>query len=104
MEQTLGFALDVKTPGKLPEGVTREQFKQSVIDTMLKMFNIVHTRNTVVGNQFIRGVSGGERKRVSIAEMMLTKCSISCWDQVRSPFSPEIPSIASKMPPVAPRP
>lgn len=97
VEQTLGFALDVKTPGKLPEGVTRKQFKKSVIDTMLKMFNIVHTRNTVVGNQFIRGVSGGERKRVSIAEMMLTKCSISCWDQVKTHFSSSLYLSASML-------
>lgn len=71
--QTLGFALDVKTPGKLPAGMTKSQFKESVIDMLLKMFNIVHTKNTVIGNQFVRGVSGGERKRVSIAEMLLTK-------------------------------
>src|SRR5579859_5845525 len=28
----------------------------------------------------IRGVSGGERKRISIAEMMITRSSIACWD------------------------
>lgn len=33
--------------------------------------NIAHTRNTKVGDDFVRGVSGGERKRVSIAEMAL---------------------------------
>ena len=35
-------------------------------------FGLSHTYNTKVGNDFIRGVSGGERKRVSIAEMMLS--------------------------------
>lgn len=44
------------------------------------MFNIEHTANTVVGNQFIRGVSGGERKRVSIAEMMITSATVLAWD------------------------
>jgi ATP-binding cassette subfamily G (WHITE) protein 2 (SNQ2) len=47
---------------------------------MLKMFNISHTKNTIVGNQFVRGVSGGERKRVSIAEMMLTNATVCSWD------------------------
>lgn len=78
--QTLGFALDVKVPNKLPAGTTKSQFKESVITTLLKMFNIEHTRNTVVGDALVRGVSGGERKRVSIAEMMITNACILSWD------------------------
>ena len=78
--QTLGFALDTKTPGKRPGGMSKKDFKQKVIDLLLKMFNIEHTMNTVVGNQFMRGVSGGERKRVSIAEMMITGSCVCAWD------------------------
>lgn len=73
--QTLGFALDTKTPEKRPSGMSKRDFKERVTTTLLKMFNIEHTRNTVVGNAFMRGVSGGERKRVSIAEMMITNAS-----------------------------
>jgi ATP-binding cassette subfamily G (WHITE) protein 2 (SNQ2) len=36
--------------------------------------------DTKVGNELIRGVSGGEKKRVSIAEAMITKASVQCWD------------------------
>ncbi|KAH7330366.1 ABC-2 type transporter-domain-containing protein [Rhexocercosporidium sp. MPI-PUGE-AT-0058] len=78
--QTLGFALDTKTPGKRPQGMTKADFKDRVITTLLKMFNIEHTRNTIVGNPFVRGVSGGERKRVSIAEMMVTAGTVCAWD------------------------
>lgn len=56
VKQTLGFALDTKTPGKRPLGVSKQEFKEKVIDLLLKMFNIEHTANTVVGNQFIRYV------------------------------------------------
>lgn len=80
VEQTLGFALDTKTPKKLPAGLTKNQYKKSVIDMLLKMFNIEHTRNTIVGGHFVRGVSGGERKRVSIAEMLITNACILSWD------------------------
>ncbi|KAI1952324.1 ATP-binding cassette transporter snq2 [Ophidiomyces ophidiicola] len=78
--QTLGFALDTKTPGKRPVGVSKAEFKIKVIRLLLKMFNIEHTIDTVVGNQFIRGISGGERKRVSIAEMMITSATVLAWD------------------------
>lgn len=78
--QTLGFALDVKTPGKRPNGMSKKEFKDKVIHLLLKMFNIEHTINTIVGNPFMRGISGGERKRVSIAEMMVTSACICAWD------------------------
>ncbi|KAL4939152.1 hypothetical protein BDV06DRAFT_225287 [Aspergillus oleicola] len=80
VKQTLGFVLDTKTPGKRPLGVSKEEFKDKVIRMLLKMFNIEHTANTVVGNQFIRGVSGGEKRRVSIAEMMITSATVLAWD------------------------
>ncbi|KAI5464881.1 ABC-2 type transporter-domain-containing protein [Mariannaea sp. PMI_226] len=80
VEQTLGFALDTKMPAKRPGGMSKDEFKQSVITMLLKMFNIEHTRKTVVGDHFVRGISGGERKRVSIAEGMITNACILSWD------------------------
>ena len=78
--QTLGFALDVKTPGKRPGGISKAEFKTQVINLLLKMFNIERTIDTIVGNPYMRGISGGERKRVSIAEMMVTSACICAWD------------------------
>ncbi|KAF2191943.1 hypothetical protein K469DRAFT_719004 [Zopfia rhizophila CBS 207.26] len=78
--QTLDFALETKVPGKRPAGLSRQEFKDKVIDLMLKMFNIEHTKDTIVGNPFVRGISGGERKRVSIAETMVTGASVISWD------------------------
>lgn len=80
--QTLAFALSTKTPGpaaRLP-GVSRDQFNEEVLNMVLRMLNIQHTAQTLVGNEFVRGVSGGERKRVSIAEMMATRARVQCWD------------------------
>ncbi|QUC20523.1 uncharacterized protein UV8b_04764 [Ustilaginoidea virens] len=72
--QTLKFALLTKTKkqerGNIP----------LIVDSFLKMFAMSHTKDTLVGNAFIRGVSGGERKRVSIAETLTTKSSVTCWD------------------------
>ncbi|KAJ7750194.1 P-loop containing nucleoside triphosphate hydrolase protein [Mycena metata] len=80
--QTLDFALSTKTPGpdgRLP-GVSRKEFDAEVQDTLLRMLNISHTKSTLVGDEFVRGVSGGERKRVSIAEMMATRARVQAWD------------------------
>lgn len=80
VEQTLMFALSLKTPGKrLPEQ-KKTQVNQQVLDTYLKMFNMEHTRHTLMGNEHVRGVSGGERKRVSLAEMMATRAHVASWD------------------------
>jgi ATP-binding cassette subfamily G (WHITE) protein 2 (PDR) len=46
----------------------------------MAMFGISHTINTRVGDNFVRGVSGGERKRVSIAEAVLSNAPLQCWD------------------------
>ena len=80
VSQTLGFALDTKVPGNRPGGVSKTEFKDRVIDMLLRMFNIEHTKNTIVGNPFVRGISGGERKRVSIAEMMITGGAVCSHD------------------------
>ena len=47
---------------------------------MLAVFGLKHTEHTQVGNEYIRGVSGGERKRVSIAEALLSGSPLQCWD------------------------
>lgn len=49
-------------------GVSRDQYAIHMRDVIMTVFGLSHTLNTKVGNDFIRGVSGGERKRVSIAE------------------------------------
>jgi ABC-type multidrug transport system ATPase subunit len=51
-----------------------------IINAFLKMFGISHTKHTLVGNEYVRGISGGERKRVSIAETLTTKSTVVCWD------------------------
>ena len=82
--QTLRFALSTKTPGKRLPGVSKEDFNTNLLKTFLRMFNIRHTARTLVGDAFVRGVSGGERKRVSIAEMMATRAHVTCWDNSTS--------------------
>ena len=47
---------------------------------LAKVFGISHVMDTLVGNEHIRGVSGGERKRVSIIETLATDGVVVAWD------------------------
>jgi len=80
--QTLSFALSSKTPGPngcLP-GILWKEFDAQVQGTLLHMLNISHTKQMLVGDEFAQGISGGEQKCVSIAEMMATCACVQCWD------------------------
>lgn len=77
---TLYFAARARCPKVIPEGVTRHEYAEHLRDVTMAVFGISHTINTCVGNDFIRGVSGGERKRVTIAEAALSYAPIQCWD------------------------
>ena len=72
--QTLKFSLMNKTRKHDKKSI------QIIIDALLRMFAITHTKQTLVGNEYVRGISGGERKRVSIAETLATKSTVTCWD------------------------
>ncbi|CAN3353253.1 pleiotropic ABC efflux transporter of multiple drugs Cdr1p [Diutina catenulata] len=77
---TLDFAARMRTPQNRPEGVTREMYAKHMASVYMATYGLSHTRNTNVGNDFVRGVSGGERKRVSIAEASLSGANLQCWD------------------------
>lgn len=80
VSDTLAFAARARTPRTLPQGFTRTAFADHLRDVIMATFGISQVRNTRVGNDFIRGVSGGERKRVSIAEAALSGAPIQAWD------------------------
>ncbi|SMQ45282.1 unnamed protein product [Zymoseptoria tritici ST99CH_3D7] len=72
--QTFIFALMNKTKKKETGNIP------VIAEALMKMFGIPHTKYTLVGDDFVRGVSGGERKRVSIAETLASKSTVVCWD------------------------
>ncbi|KAL5333991.1 ABC-2 type transporter-domain-containing protein [Aspergillus crustosus] len=77
---TLYFAALARTPRQIPGGMNREEYATHLRDVIMSTFGISHTINTKVGNDFIRGVSGGERKRVTIGEAALSYAPLQCWD------------------------
>ncbi|KAI0898949.1 ATP-binding cassette transporter [Annulohypoxylon nitens] len=74
---TLRFALNARTPVDLPNHAN--QLNEDV-QTLLKLFDLTHVANVPVGNDYIRGVSGGQRHRVTLAETFSTRASVMCFD------------------------
>jgi ABC-type multidrug transport system, ATPase component len=80
VEQTLKFAIACKTPEMRVNGISRAQFIDAMKEILGTVFGLRHTFHTKVGNDYVRGVSGGERKRVSIAEALACRGTLYCWD------------------------
>ncbi|KAG5954743.1 hypothetical protein E4U57_004137 [Claviceps arundinis] len=78
--ETLEFAASVRTPEHRIQHMSRSEYCQYIAKVVMAVFGLSHTYNTKVGNDFVRGVSGGERKRVSIAEMMVAGSPLTAWD------------------------
>ncbi|EFQ32643.1 ABC-2 type transporter [Colletotrichum graminicola] len=77
---TLEFASRARVPEWVPGGMTSNEYARVMRDVMMAAFGISHTVNSKVGDDYVRGVSGGERKRVSIVEAALTGAKFQCWD------------------------
>ncbi|KAJ6109197.1 hypothetical protein N7486_001431 [Penicillium sp. IBT 16267x] len=78
--QTLEFAAAARTPEQRLCGISRTEYAKKITQVAMSVLGLSHTYNTKVGDDYIRGVSGGERKRVSIAEMALSRAPVGAWD------------------------
>ncbi|KAJ5757976.1 P-loop containing nucleoside triphosphate hydrolase protein [Penicillium nucicola] len=79
VHDTLDFALRLRKPAT--ENTTSDrEFSEDLIERLLSSLDMLHVKGTIVGDSFIRGVSGGERKRVSLAEALTVNSAVSCWD------------------------
>ncbi|OSD01072.1 pleiotropic drug resistance ABC transporter [Trametes coccinea BRFM310] len=80
VDQTLRFAATTRTPHTRLDGMTREQHVDHTVEVLETVFGLRHVKDTLVGDASIRGVSGGEKKRVSIAEALATRSRLNSWD------------------------
>ncbi|KAM3238608.1 ABC transporter G family member 25 [Capsicum chinense] len=69
---------------RLPNSLNRKE-KIAITDSVITELGLNKCEDTIIGNSFIRrGVSGGERKRVSIAHEMLINPSLLILDEPTS--------------------
>lgn len=73
VDQTIQFAIDCKFE---VDSDTKQKIKMS----LLEAFGLSHCLNTIVGNDYVRGISGGERKRISIIESLIASGLVYLWD------------------------
>ncbi|GJQ10602.1 hypothetical protein GpartN1_g2393.t1 [Galdieria partita] len=80
VRDTLEFAAKCCIPNYVPFASRLRQDQLKIVTRALKL---THSLDTPLGNNKIRGVSGGEKKRVTIAEMFMGKrASINLLDNV----------------------
>jgi ABC-type multidrug transport system ATPase subunit len=79
VRETLRFAARLRLPSWMNE---EEKFKRAE-DILLKM-GLKDCADTLVGNDMIKGISGGEKRRVSIATQILTEPRVLLLDEPTS--------------------
>lgn len=73
--QTLDFAARTKTPHRRIGGMSRKTYVQMARNALVSIFGLTRNIHTKVGNDFVRGLSGGEKRRLAIAEAVCLSCS-----------------------------
>ncbi|XP_031491559.1 ABC transporter G family member 21-like [Nymphaea colorata] len=79
VSETLVFSALLRLPNSLSREVRMEQ-----AETVLQELGLTKCRNSIIGGPLLRGVSGGERKRVSIGQEMLINPSLLLLDEPTS--------------------
>lgn len=78
--QTLDFAARAGFTSNHTTGLDRKTLAENSRNAAVTALGLDQTRDIKVGNALVRGISGGERKRTSIAEVLVGDSSLQCWD------------------------
>ncbi|KAL4277228.1 hypothetical protein AHAS_Ahas20G0286200 [Arachis hypogaea] len=79
VKETLTYAARLR----LPNTLTQEQKEQRALDVIYEL-GLERCQDTMIGGSFVRGVSGGERKRVCIGNEIIINPSLLLLDEPTS--------------------
>ncbi|KAJ4725328.1 ABC transporter G family member [Melia azedarach] len=79
VEETLVFAAFLRLPGNM-----NRQQKYARVEMIVKELGLERCRHTRIGGGFVKGISGGERKRTSIGYEILVDPSLLLLDEPTS--------------------
>ena len=77
--EALYYAAKMRLPRDLPDEKVVE-----TVERVLTRMGLAHIKNSIIGDEEVRGVSGGQRKRVNIALELLTEPKIIFLDEPTS--------------------
>ena len=79
VRQTLHYAARLKLPAPLSGAVVSE-----VVDAVVAALNLAHCQHTLVGDWTRKGISGGEKRRVSLAVELVARHRLLVLDEPAS--------------------
>ncbi|EFA85150.1 ABC transporter G family protein [Heterostelium album PN500] len=68
VKETLDFSAQCNMGSTVNQSTKDER-----VELILSQLGLSHTKNTIIGNEFFRGISGGQKRRVTVANEF-TKC------------------------------
>mmetsp|Transcript_18426 Transcript_18426/g.27360 ORF Transcript_18426/g.27360 Transcript_18426/m.27360 type:complete len:1393 (-) Transcript_18426:1399-5577(-) len=77
------FVSTPKNDAELNEYISRLDKEQFLVKKVLQLMGLSHVQDSIVGNaENVRGVSGGERRRVTTSEALATLTPVLCMDEI----------------------
>eukprot|EP00227_Mantoniella_beaufortii_P011174 CAMPEP_0197591472 /NCGR_PEP_ID=MMETSP1326-20131121/13381_1 /TAXON_ID=1155430 /ORGANISM="Genus nov. species nov., Strain RCC2288" /LENGTH=1392 /DNA_ID=CAMNT_0043156947 /DNA_START=71 /DNA_END=4249 /DNA_ORIENTATION=- len=77
VKETAQFSHENSTPAPADPALHADKLR--AVTSLLALDGCI---NTIIGNDLVRGVSGGEKKRVTVAEALVTNVRLLCMDEI----------------------
>jgi ABC-type multidrug transport system ATPase subunit len=105
VKETMQFAWDCRQGGthqhspRFKQDLNPEDVKKLVkeldeegwlVNLVLDAIGLTRVEDTFVGNDRVRGVSGGQRKRVTVGEMMCVSSQVQMFDEISTGLDGEM--------------
>ena len=81
VRETLNFSAQLRLPESVPDLEKRQRVQE-----VLEELGLLHVADSKVGGNGVRGISGGERRRVSIGVELVTSPAILFLDVINDTF------------------